>query len=187
MLKLSKATADHRDVTRRVPPIVCTIVALALLTSAAAFATGTGQTATLDASVLVQLNQIRVAHQLVPLVLSRQLDESAQAHSNEMIAKGYFAHASSDGSPFWKRIQRDYSSAHSSYWSVGENLFSTSGSLDVATAVSAWMASPGHRANILDPKWRQIGIGATSSADAPGDYAGLPTTVLTADFGVRRY
>jgi uncharacterized protein YkwD len=48
------------------------------------------------------------------------------------------------------------------------------------------MASPGHRANILDPAWRQIGIATASSPDAPGAFANLGVTVITTDFGVRR-
>ena len=52
-------------------------------------------------------------------------------------------------------------------------------------SVEAWMASPGHRANILDPAWRQIGIATASSPDAPDDFANLGVTVITTDFGVR--
>jgi uncharacterized protein YkwD len=52
--------------------------------------------------------------------------------------------------------------------------------------MAAWMASPEHRANILFAGWRQIGIAAVSSPDAPGTYNGMPVTVITTDFGVRR-
>jgi uncharacterized protein YkwD len=46
------------------------------------------------------------------------------------------------------------------------------------------MNSPEHRANILDPNWREIGISAQHAA-APGTYKGLEVTVITTDFGVR--
>ena len=47
------------------------------------------------------------------------------------------------------------------------------------------MKSPGHRENILDPHWREIGMGAASRRSAPGAFEGLDVIVLTADFGVR--
>jgi hypothetical protein len=47
------------------------------------------------------------------------------------------------------------------------------------------MADPGHRANILSPTWRQIGISAESSSDAPGIFGGEAVTVITTDFGSR--
>ena len=52
--------------------------------------------------------------------------------------------------------------------------------------MKAWMASPEHRANILDPAWRQIGISSITSADAPGIFGNTDATVITTDFGVRR-
>jgi uncharacterized protein YkwD len=48
------------------------------------------------------------------------------------------------------------------------------------------MSSPEHRANILDPNWREIGVSAQHVASAPGAYKGLEVTVITTDFGVRR-
>ena len=49
-----------------------------------------------------------------------------------------------------------------------------------------WLNSPPHRANLLQPKWREIGLGGVHAASAPGAFGGLPATILTADFGVRR-
>ncbi len=48
------------------------------------------------------------------------------------------------------------------------------------------MASPPHRANILNPAWREIGISSITSADAPGTFGNRDATVITTDFGVRR-
>ena len=102
-----------------------------------------------------------------------------------MLVRGYFAHKSADGSPFWKRIKTFYAEPRYGYWSVGENLFWASGSVTADASMKAWMASPGHRANILNPAWRQIGIAAVSSPDAPGTFSDLGVTVITTDFGVR--
>jgi uncharacterized protein YkwD len=100
--------------------------------------------------------------------------------------KGYFEHNSADGTIFWKRIQRFYPQAAYGYWSVGENLLWSSPDVDPAQAMRMWMNSPEHRANILNPHWRQIGVSAVHIAAAPGTYQGLAVTIITTDFGVRR-
>src|SRR6185295_6489602 len=133
--------------------------------------------------LLAQLNHVRTSHGLVPLVLSKQLNQAAEEHSRDMVAKGYFAHESADGSSFWNRIKRVYRSGPEGYRSAGENLYWSSGTPDPAAGISAWMESPGHRANILNPAWREIGIGTTIVDHAPGRFAGLPATVVTTDFG----
>jgi uncharacterized protein YkwD len=143
------------------------------------------EAAAIDFGVLVDLNNVRAEHGLEPLTLSPGLGEAAMAHTQEMLAKGYFAHNSADGQPFWRRIEAFYPQGGFDYWSVGENLYWTSGTTTAAAGMKAWMASPPHRRNILDPNWRQIGIGAVSSSDAPGTYGGLAVTVITTDFGVR--
>jgi uncharacterized protein YkwD len=149
-------------------------------------ATRLSQAATLDSGVLQQLNQIRVANNLHPLALSTELTEAALVHTQEMVQKGYFQHDSADGQPFWKRIRAYYTAGSFGFWSVGENMYWTSGQATSTTSMKAWMASPEHRANILNPTWRQIGIAAVSQSSAPGIYAGLDVTVVTTDFGVRR-
>jgi len=47
------------------------------------------------------------------------------------------------------------------------------------------MQSGGHRANILNPRWREVGIGAVHSTTARGAFTRRPVTIITADFGVR--
>jgi uncharacterized protein YkwD len=141
--------------------------------------------AAVDSGVLVDLNRIRADHGLKPLTLSPALSSAALAHTKEMIAKGYFAHNSADGQPFWQRIEAYYPQASFGYWSVGENLYCASGTTTAAAGMKAWMASPPHRKNILDPIWREIGIATVSSSDAPGTYGDLPVTLITTDFGVR--
>jgi len=165
--------------------LVCLLALVALLAPASSLATGSRGSASLDASVLAGLNAIRVQHGLVPLTLSPQLAAAAEAHTLDMIVHGYFGHDSSNGAAFWERIERYYPSASYGHWSVGENLLWSSGRIDAAAGLAAWMRSRQHRANILFPGWRQIGIASASSTDAPGTYRGLAVTVITADFGVR--
>ena len=99
--------------------------------------------------MLVELNAIRRAHGLTPLRLSRPLSSAADSHSRAMGTFGFFSHSSRDGSAFWKRVQRFYGPDGHATWSVGENLLWSTTGLDASRALKLWMASPGHRKNIL--------------------------------------
>jgi uncharacterized protein YkwD len=166
--------------------LIAVLACAATLLPVPAGASSKVQVSTLDLGVLTQLNRIRSEHGLVPLAESPALDAAALQHTREMVAMGYFAHSSSNGTPFWQRIRAYYPQANDEYWSVGENLFWTSGPATATEGMRAWMASPDHRANILDPSWRQIGIASVSAPHAPGAFQGLDVTVITTDFGVRR-
>jgi uncharacterized protein YkwD len=140
----------------------------------------------LESSVLVDINAFRAQHHLSRLRLNTALTRAARAHSGQMAAVGYFAHASADGSAFWQRIQAFYGSSRWQYWSVGENLLWSAPDVDAGNALKLWLASPEHRANLMSPKWREIGVSAVHAAHAPGTYAGRDVTIVTTDFGVRR-
>jgi uncharacterized protein YkwD len=134
----------------------------------------------LATGVLTELNRIRVNHHLVPLVLNSRLSAAALQHSEEMVEQGYFSHDSLDGSTFATRIERYYGRG-----SVGENLVWSAPDIGAGRALRLWMASPEHRAAILEPLWREIGVAAVHAVAAPGTYRGLPVTVITTDFGSR--
>ena len=171
----------------RVAVVVAVIVAAGLL-AASALATGKSERnlASLNRRVLAAVNSFRVAHGRVPLRESSALDRSARQHSLEMGRIGYFAHPSADGTAFWRRIRRYYPATGDSYWSVGENLLWRSPNVNAPTAMGLWIASPEHLKNLLATQWRQIGISAVHVVRAPGVYKGLPVTIITTDFGVRR-
>jgi uncharacterized protein YkwD len=140
----------------------------------------------LNSQVVQEVNRVRAQHGLKPLARSSSLTRAAAAHSRSMATDGYFAHESSDGSVFWQRIKLFYSASGHSYWAVGENLVWSSPNLTAKQAVKMWMNSPPHRANLLSGTWREIGLSAVYSSDAPGDYQDQAATIVTADFGVRR-
>jgi uncharacterized protein YkwD len=142
--------------------------------------------AALQSGILVQLNELRASHHLHPLVLSHSLTEASLAHTREMAVDGYFAHNSNDGSAFWKRIQRFYVSSGYGFWSVGENLLWSAPDVDSEGAIKLWLASPEHKRNMLDPRWREIGIAAIHVDSGPGVFGNQPVTIVTTDFGVRR-
>jgi uncharacterized protein YkwD len=177
--------------------IVGPAIAAILLTSAVAAPAGARQARSagparsstamraLESRVLVDLNRVRAQHGLAPLRPSPNLNAAASQHSREMARVGYFSHNSADGSAFWRRIQRFYPANGYGSWSVGENLLWSSPDVDAAGAIKMWMGSPEHRANLLNPSWREVGLSAVHSDSAPGTYHGLGVTIMTADFGAR--
>jgi len=169
---------------------VLAAVLVALIAAPAALAhratSGATSIQQLNSGVLERINDVRVAHGLVPLKLNASLTAAAVGHSTQMIDDGYFAHTSFDGSPFWKRLSTYSDAAADGYWSVGENLLWSSPDVGATKAIQLWMASPEHRHNILEPKWREIGIAAVHADAAGGTYGGQPVTVITTDFGFRK-
>jgi uncharacterized protein YkwD len=140
----------------------------------------------LERGVLADINAFRRHHGLAPLRISVELTRAARQHSHEMAADGYFAHESFGGGVFWRRIQHFYPSSSFGLWSVGENLLWSSPDVSAAKALQMWEASPEHRENLLTARWREIGISAVHASSAAGTYHGLPVTIVTTDFGVRR-
>jgi uncharacterized protein YkwD len=139
-----------------------------------------------EAELLAAINRIRATRRLPPFRASAALNAAAGQHSLQMARLGYFEHESPNGAPYWRRVQRYYPQRGFRRWSAGENIVYGSPSLSAADALSEWLTSPPHRANLLSRSWRDAGIAAVYSAPAPGVFANLPTTVITMDFGFRR-
>jgi uncharacterized protein YkwD len=141
-------------------------------------------TARIIVSTLCLINAQRRLAGLVPLVEDTDLDHSAQTYSNEMVSGGYFQHNSPGGStPLTRMTSAGYVSAREGY-QLGENI--AWGTLNLSTPqsiVTAWMASPGHRANILRPSFRQTGIGVAAGVPGPVG-SGQAGATYTQDFGV---
>lgn len=98
-------------------------------------------------------NAERAKCNLLPLKLSEALCKSAQDHCDDMYEKNYFDHTSPDGKTMSDRIEK-YSSA---YGYKGENI---AWGYDTPEAVvNGWMNSEGHRSNILNENYTDIGIG----------------------------
>ncbi len=174
--------------------LAAVLAVLALAVSASLLAPGgaVGGTRThsaetaLDVSVVDQINQLRLSLGLRPLTFSTALFGSATVHCEQMVDGGYFGHQAPNGSSFASRAYTYYPQQHHFYYAVGENLLWSKGSMSGAAMVGLWMRSAPHRANLLNPQWRQVAVAALSTGSAPGIYSGNPVTVVTADFGVRR-
>jgi uncharacterized protein YkwD len=139
----------------------------------------------LQAALLGQINAFRAAHGLAPLRVSSALTSVATGHSAQMARLGYFSHDSAGGQSFSARIARVYSPRGYHSWTVGENLVWAEPDLGAIRAFRLWLGSPPHRANLLNARWREVGLGAVHSPSAPGVYGGGPATIVTADFGAR--
>jgi uncharacterized protein YkwD len=146
---------------------------------------GVKRVSSLDSALAAQVNAFRIAHGLVPLRVSPFLSAAARAHSTQMARLGYFSHNSANGSPFSSRIATYYPARGFRSWTVGENLLWASPDVGAARALRLWLASPPHRANLLNPRWREVGLAAVHASRAPGVYGNSPTTIVTADFGAR--
>jgi uncharacterized protein YkwD len=113
------------------------------------------------AATLCLINAERARHRLVPLSENTLLDRAAELHSIDMAKRNFFEHQNPDGE------QPDARIVHEGYPPilVGENLaWGETTKSTPAWIVSAWMKSPGHRANILEPNYREIGIGMAYEA-----------------------
>ena len=138
-----------------------------------------------ESNLIDRINRLRRAHQLAALEPSRALSAVARVHDEQMVRFGYFGHASHDGSPFWQRVMLRYPPRRRHRWAVGENLLSATPDVSPQGALTVWLASPEHRATLMNPGWRTIGLAVLHVSSAPGVFHDRPTTVVTADFGVR--
>lgn len=103
------------------------------------------------------LNQDRAKYGLPALKVNSQLTSVARKHAQDMISRGYFAHNTPEGVTPFQRLQK----AGISYRTAGENLAINR---SVAGAEQAFMTSSGHRANILNSSYTEVGIGVVRNS-----------------------
>jgi hypothetical protein len=104
--------------------------------------------------VIELTNAERINHGLPPLTASTSLTTSAQRYSTLMATVGFFGHIGPDGSTL---VQRDTAAGYAKWTYLAENI--ASGQRSPAEVVAAWLNSPDHRANLLSPRVREIGVG----------------------------
>jgi uncharacterized protein YkwD len=127
---------------------------------------GLGERARVAAEMLARVNDVRRREGLPPLARNPLLDRVSQEHAEDMLVRSYFGHVTPEGLGPSERAQA------SGYRSgIGENLVEQR--FSVQEALDAWMGSPKHRRNILDPGCREMGLGLAVGAGydaAPGGY-----------------
>lgn len=115
--------------------------------------------------VVSLVNAERTSQGLAPLSQVSELMQSAALHSQDMATHDFMSHTGSDGSDPGDRMRR----AGYDWYTYGENVAAGYGS--PASVVAGWMGSSGHRANILDSDFRDVGAGyAYSSTSTYGHY-----------------
>jgi uncharacterized protein YkwD len=129
--------------------------------------------ATVAEATLCLLNGERADRGLATLRPNDRLQRAALGHGNDMVERRYFAHQGRNGSQPADRIRATGYLSSAGQWRIGENLAWGTGELATPKAImAAWMASTGHRANILQPAYREIGFGVLAGNPASGDNGG---------------
>lgn len=108
------------------------------------------------------VNQERASAGCNPVTANEKLAAAARGHSDDMAVNDFFSHTGSDNASFVDRVERQGYS-----WSrLGENI--AAGYSTPASVMNGWMNSSGHRANILNCAFTEIGIGYTYLANDTG-------------------
>jgi uncharacterized protein YkwD len=117
------------------------------------------------------MNEARAAHGLTALKLDTRLEAAARAHTRDMVRRHYFDHG-----PFVDRMQRYNVQGRV----IAENIAWWPGSSIARLVVRMWLKSPEHRANLLRPGFRRVGVAALN-----GRFNGTKVKMVTADFAGR--
>jgi hypothetical protein len=127
-----------------------------------------------EAELLSLTNEKRKEAGLQPLRLNQELTQAASGKAHDMLTKHYWAHTSPDGVTPWVFIK----GSGYEYVYAGENL--ARGFTSSSDVVNAWMASPGHKANLLSANYEDIGF-----AIKTGELGGDETVLVVQEFGSR--
>jgi uncharacterized protein YkwD len=164
---------------RMVRAVMCGLVLSVALAS-----TGIASAATTPPrkQLLRAMNRVRASYGMPALRGAPALRTAALRHSEDMLARDYFAHTSPTGSTVTVRIVRSgFVTGH--WWRAAETLaWGVGVRASAAATISAWLRSPPHRAIMLSPGFRWVGIGRNC-----GRFVGHSgACVWTADFVVRQ-
>ncbi|MEQ8236756.1 MAG: CAP domain-containing protein [Syntrophomonadaceae bacterium] len=105
-----------------------------------------------QAQMLAYINAARQAANLKPVALNQELSAGAALKSKDMAVNGYFAHTS----PTYGKVAEMMDDLGIDYNLAAENIAKN---YSVESAQKAFMESPGHRANILNPNFNEVGLG----------------------------
>jgi uncharacterized protein YkwD len=144
------------------------LVWMALATLAALAVASLAQAQSADkSSILAQINQARLSAGLAPLAVNPALEKAAQRHSDDMAAKGFVDHTGSDGSSAVDRITAAGYPAWPSTRVWAENVYA--GNQGFAEALDFFLKDDAQRRNLLNPRYREIGVGAATATNASGE------------------
>jgi uncharacterized protein YkwD len=139
--------------------------------------------ATARTMILCLLNHERTKRDLPPLRENALLTQASNDHSEDMVERKFFAHDNPDGVAPAQRIEAT-GYAPSVPGLVGENIAWGEGPLGRPGAiVDAWMHSPGHKRAILEPRFREVGLGIARGNVQKRRPPGRSAAAYTTDFG----
>jgi uncharacterized protein YkwD len=143
----------------------------------------TGNLPQVSAAVLCLINNQRALAGLAPLRASGRLASAAQRHSSDMARNGYFDHTGPTGDTMAHRIAASGYVQAGRGAALGENIaWVAMANSTPAAMVADWLSSPEHRANLLDPGFRDSGIGIAMARPAAVT-GGIGGVDVTEDFG----
>ena len=126
--------------------------------------------------LLADTNAERTSHGVSKLSLNNKLNAAAQAKADDMVARNYWSHYTPDGDAPWVFVNNQ----GYKYQKLGENL--ATGFNDEQSTIDGWMASPAHKANLLDSAFKQVGFGYANNPNYTAAGGG-PMTVVVAFYG----
>jgi uncharacterized protein YkwD len=132
-----------------------------------------------------EINRVRAEHGLQRLRAAKPLRQAAAQHVYEMAVLGFFSHSSPNRARLAVRLAAFYPPRGYAMWHVGETLLWWQTPLPARAIVRLWLNSPEHRRQLLDPRFREVGIDAAEVAGAGGIFRGRTVMLVGADFGVR--
>src|SRR6478672_5698628 len=137
-----------------------------------------------NAAILCLVNGERTDNGgLPPLTSNSQLAQAAAGMCQRMVTEHFFSHETPDGKNVVDRVEPTGYIPDSGDWVVGENLAWGSGALSTPQAiVNGWMNSPGHKANILAPDYKDVGLAAVMGSPSSSNSGG---TVYVNNFGAK--
>ena len=155
--------------------ILVTILAVLVIPAVPAYSQSSGDLATVvvplaaaapraevlpeaEAALFSLLNQVRRQHHLPPLSMDASLRQAARSHSRDMASRGFIGHGSAGGASFAGSLAGFVAGGTF----VGENVTLAR---SAAQAHSAFVASSPHLRNILEPRFRRVGIGVAGAGE----------------------
>lgn len=128
-----------------------------------------------DQAIVALTNSMRHENGLQALSWSPSLASAAWMKALDMCEKDYWAHTAPSGATGWTFMSK----AGYKYIAAGENL--AKGFANETSVVAGWMASPRHRANIVNSAYKDIGVGVATCS-----FEGVDTTFIVAHYGTTK-
>lgn len=114
----------------------------------------------LEEAILAKVNRVRLEQGVAALRGSAPLCRAARGHSEYMVSTNFFSHLDKNGKDVVDRLEAQ---GMTEFRSAGENIYMGRNIADLVTSViQEWLQSPGHKKNLLSPRYQETGIGVAA-------------------------